>query len=475
MRKHDLQPTDDNIRSTFYNDSIGRNKDLVNFIKIINSINGSYSIALDSYWGSGKTFFVKQVKMILDAITEDSYCKVEGKKEILSKWGQISENLQIKKHVPIYYDAWQNDCDDDPIYSLIYQMTLDTENIKGLKDKINFNDVLNTAGKITGIVAGKLSEHLAGVNPNEIVEDLKKDDFLETLRARKDIDKRIEEYIDKLLPEGCDRLLIIIDELDRCNPEFAVKLLERIKHYFNNDKITFVFSVNLAELQHTIKHCYGVNFNAHRYLDRFFDLTIKLPKPDMDKVFPKNSIIKNAIEKLNIQMREIPKYSRLCSRIDGFSVKDNVELCCDTEDIPEEGCITENTNTVIKNIVIPYLLALIITDNKEYEAFFNGHGAEKFRTFLTEAEDDIINYIESVFVEEENSINTQIDEFYHHIIRDYSLDETEEDYKCFGYNYPIGKCIISGYEKRYLTRKIDEILQSMENWKILEEENNGQT
>ena len=67
MRKNDLQPTDDNIRSTFYNDSIGRNKDLVNFIKIIASIDESYSIALDSYWGSGKTFFVKQVKMILDA------------------------------------------------------------------------------------------------------------------------------------------------------------------------------------------------------------------------------------------------------------------------------------------------------------------------------------------------------------------------------------------------------------------------
>ena len=83
MKRHDLQPTDDNIRSTFYNDSIGRNEALVNFIRIIDSIDESYSIALDSYWGSGKTFFVKQVKMILDAITEDSYCKVEGKKEIL--------------------------------------------------------------------------------------------------------------------------------------------------------------------------------------------------------------------------------------------------------------------------------------------------------------------------------------------------------------------------------------------------------
>ena len=72
MKKHDLQPTDDNIRNTFIRDSIGRNKDLVNVIKIIDSIDESFSIALDSYWGSGKTFFVKQVKMILDTVTKES-------------------------------------------------------------------------------------------------------------------------------------------------------------------------------------------------------------------------------------------------------------------------------------------------------------------------------------------------------------------------------------------------------------------
>lgn len=310
MKKHDLQPTPDNIRNTFIRDSIGRNKDLVNFIKIIDSIDESFSIALDSYWGSGKTFFVKQIKMILDTITED---KAEGETAILSKWVQISNNVQLKKHVPIYYDAWANDCDDDPIYSLVYQMILDTENNKGLKDKISFSDVLSVAGKITGAIAG--------FDPNEIAESLKKKDFLETLRERKDIDKRIEKYIDKLLPEGCDRLLIIIDELDRCNPEFAVKLLERIKHYFNNDKVTFVFAVNLAELQITIRKYYGNEFNASRYLDRFFDLRVTLPPPNMEKFYSLigfgsnfgmigslDGIMRVVFRKNNMQMRDCIKY-----------------------------------------------------------------------------------------------------------------------------------------------------------------------
>ena len=285
MKKKDLQSTNDNIRMTFVNDSIGRNKEIVHFISIIDSIDESYSIALDSYWGSGKTFFVKQVKMILDTITEESYCEVEGGNSILSTWTSVSQDMKLKKHVPIYYDAWLNDCDDNPIFSLVYQMTIDTQEIKGLKEKINTDDILNAAGKITGYVAGRISDKMLGFNPNEIVESLKKTDFLETLRERKNINKSIEEYIDKLLPEGCDRLLIIIDELDRCNPKFAIKLLEQIKHYFNNERITFVFSVNLVELQHTVKQYYGKDFNASRYLDRFFDLRVSLPPPDINKFF----------------------------------------------------------------------------------------------------------------------------------------------------------------------------------------------
>lgn len=370
MKKHDLQPTDDNIRSTFYNDSIGRNKDLVNFIKIIDSIDESYSIALDSYWGSGKTFFVKQVKMILDTITENSYGKVNGQNIILSKWDIISQNLQIKKHVPIYYDAWANDCDEDPIYSLIYQMTLDTENIEGLKDQINFNDVLSIAGKITGAIAG--------FDPNDIADALKKGDFLDQLRERKDIYKRIKEYIDTLLPEGCDRLLIIVDELDRCNPEFAVKLLERIKHYFNNDKVTFVFSVNLAELQHTIKHHYGADFNASRYLDRLFELRVPLTKLNAELLL-KNAdystmdcidydIVIAVYYYFNMQIRDYLKYISVLKRY--------------VKPIPCGMSELNNTYEIIENVLLPFSWGLMMNDSQKYHAFISGKDNSELINFL---------------------------------------------------------------------------------------------
>ena len=442
MKKHDLQPTDDNIRSTFYNDSIGRNKDIVNFIKIIDSIDESYSIALNSYWGSGKTFFVKQVKMILDAVTEESYTKVEGDAAVLSKWVQISQNMQLKKHVPIYYDAWANDCDDDPIYSLVYQMILDTENNKGIKDKISLSDVLSVAGKITGAIAG--------FDPNDIADAFKKGDFLETLRERKDIDKRIEEYIDKLLPNGCDRLLIIVDELDRCNPEFAVKLLERIKHYFNNDRVTFVFAVNLAELQHTIKHHYGVNFNASRYLDRFFDLPIKLPAIDIDKfiesqdvyagIYDFDSSMKSVIKKYNLQLREILRYITVSKYIvanDAYFGSSQIR----------------NARNVIIHVIIPIVSALIITENKQYLEFVNGNDSSPLLEFYKDKDNvkNVIHYLSLLLSDNpivtletlENSLYEQdrlknlLNDFYNAL-----FNKTEE--------LKVGKCTIDNAERDYL-------------------------
>lgn len=60
------------------------------------------------------------------------------------------------------------------------------------------------------------------------------------------------------------RIIIFIDELDRCKPSYAVRLLEQIKHYMCDERITFILAVNTAQLQHTIRHFYGSEFDACR-------------------------------------------------------------------------------------------------------------------------------------------------------------------------------------------------------------------
>ena len=455
MKKHDLQPTDENIRSTFYKDSIGRNKDLVNFIKIIDSIDESFSIALDSYWGSGKTFFVKQVKMILDANNEFTYDSVEERDKVLEKWNQLLGNdiINTNYHIPIYYDAWANDNDNDPILSIVYQIIQTVGNHANIEEPKGLRSVFSLAGDIFELVKG--------FNPLEIAKKLKSENPLEEIMQTKSLKDRIDEFIESLIPERGERLIIIIDELDRCNPEFAVKLLERIKHYFNNDKVTFEFAVNIEELQHTIKKCYGQGFNAKRYLDRFFDLTIKLPKPDMDKYYSSNNIInstiKATVEHLDIQMREIPKYTRLCNKIEGFNVEKESDKNCNTYDVPEGWYVAPHMNEVILNIVIPYLLGLIITNEDSYNVFFSGNGAAEFIDFLLKGNEDVRDYIEDMFVEE-NPIDEVLQEFYNHIIHDYSNQANNADYENGKYSRQIGKVICTGNEQKYIIKIIDRII-----------------
>lgn len=450
MKKQDLQPTDDNIRSTFYEDSIGRNKELVNFIRIIDSINESYSIALDSYWGSGKTFFVKQVKMILDAKTEESYGEVEGKKQVVDTWNKISNNMQLKKHVPIYYDAWQNDCDDDPIYSLVYQIALDTANIKGLNDKISFSDIIAAAGKLTGAITG--------FDPNEIAASLKKTDFLEKMRSRKKIESRVKLFLNRLLPDDCDRLLIIIDELDRCNPEFAVKLLERIKHYFNNDRITFVFAVNLAELQHTVKNHYGTDFNASRYLDRFFDLPVKLPPVDIDSylesqgLYERNYVfdasMKAVIKKYNLQLREISRYISVSKYIvaneaysDSFTIR--------------------NARNVIIHVIVPIVSALIITENQQYLEFVNGKDNSPLLDFYSDQSnvENVSHYLNFLLPEKKgnplvdtSNISIRNQEYLKAQLKNFYNALFNKTGEC-----EVGVCLIDNNERRYF-KKIVSLL-----------------
>lgn len=304
MKAFDLLPTEENILMTLQEDLLERNKDIWYFVDLLDNIDNSCSIALDGRWGSGKTFFCKHVKLWLD-VNNDFIDKIEGKEEIKEVFRRRPKK-KIKPYVTVYYDAWINDNDVDPILSLIYTI------IKDADDKKNYGkntDVLKIAGEIVGLFTGR--------NANGLYEALQGEDILQKIREQKNEQDKIVEFLNSLLLERGERLVIFIDELDRCKPSFAVQLLERIKHYFSNDRITFVFATNLLELQHTIKRLYGEGFDANLYLDRFFDFRITLPKANISKFYNKlgldcqnvfEYVCKKIIRDYDFELREISKF-----------------------------------------------------------------------------------------------------------------------------------------------------------------------
>jgi hypothetical protein len=78
-------------------------------------------------------------------------------------------------------------------------------------------------------------------------------------------------------------LIFIIDELDRCRPDYAVSILEQIKHFFSVPNIVFVLSIDKQQLGNAIKGVYGSeNINAEEYLRRFIDIEYSIPEPEQD-------------------------------------------------------------------------------------------------------------------------------------------------------------------------------------------------
>jgi hypothetical protein len=214
-----------------------------------------------------------------------------------------------------------------------------------------------------------------------ILEKAKGEDFFAQIKDEQDIRALVRIFMDELIVERANRLVFFIDELDRCRPEYAIRLLERIKHYFDDEQIIFVFSVNLSQLQHTIKAYYGADFDATRYLDKFFDLRISLPVVNyqsyINKCFPfiatswySDITCIEVIKYFNFSLRETERYIRLCK-------------IAHNKNLPRDN---EKMHSVAQGYFIPIALGISLRDISAYERFINGENEKILLEIFPETE-----------------------------------------------------------------------------------------
>ena len=363
MRTYDLKPTYENLIATFRENTIDRNEDVFRFVDILNAVEGSCAIAVDGNWGSGKTFFVKQVKMVMDA--HNSFIQSDScmdRDEIISirKSFYKEADSSLDAQVCVYYDAWENDNDEDPIMSLVYTILQSVHSDYSFKER---NWLMLAASIIDAFSGGQWTQ---------ITQNLRSTSPLKALEEHQSLKAQVKNFLDEVLVEKGNRLVVFVDELDRCKPSYAVRLLERVKHYFDQDFITFVFSVNSSELQHTIKKHYGDGFDGSRYLDRFFDLRITLSPPNFEKYYKSinfgmdhtmlSLVCSTIIKAYHFELREIAKFAR--------SVK--VALPNAILDGKDHHFPDDRAATFSLIYVAPIILALKIHNIQRYNDFVNG-------------------------------------------------------------------------------------------------------
>ena len=254
-------PNDD----PFKNDLLDRKDSAEVLTRLVGLIEGPCTLAVDASWGNGKTTFLRI-------------------------W---SEHLRKQGFHVVKFNAWETDFSGDPFAALSTELTTALKKFTNGHLAKKIATMKKLATKLIKLTAPSVVTTGIGLIPcigslwASIAGKLVKDGIDAHEKAQMTVKKfktALQEMAKTLWEASKKRsLIIVIDELDRCRPSYAVELLEVAKHLFSVDHIVFVLAVNRSELAHSINALYGDKFDAQGYLRRFFDLDFRLPDPARDR------------------------------------------------------------------------------------------------------------------------------------------------------------------------------------------------
>lgn len=246
-------------------------------IDLLKNENSLFPMSINGAWGTGKTEFCKKTVHLINQEHKDLF-------------------------VAEYFDAFFEDRYNDPLASILSKLylTFDSEEQKQKTIRTILKVVATTAGQkfieYFYPQVGKIAEDVQSA-----IKQIKEQTAKEAFEARANLEKDLNELRDQIKEVAGDKTFVLfIDELDRCRPDYALHLLEVVKHVFNMHELKIVFVINSEQLVEIIKHSYGNNEQvAKRYLDKFFQLQIKLPNVTLSSF---KEEVHNSIMYLNMEL-----------------------------------------------------------------------------------------------------------------------------------------------------------------------------
>jgi len=269
-----------------YTDGFAHHKDLLDRTEqgkhlshLVETLDDPTTIAVDGAWGAGKSHFLK--------------C-----------W--VGEHLKNRTDTEaLYFDAFQRDYLNDPLIALTGALTErlhDSNSQTPAPKRQKMGETLRKYAPLVGRTALRIGVSTAiaaatgvFVTPNSSTENVSEagaetltdqtDDLINTFWQSQDGKRAAMKAFRDALEEFTEpdqdgkptrRLVIVVDELDRCRPDFALNLLEIIKHFFDVNGVTFVLGTNLRAMQNHVIARYGAGIDAALYLQKFVSFSMRL-------------------------------------------------------------------------------------------------------------------------------------------------------------------------------------------------------
>ena len=255
-------------------DKIGRGEIVDKICGLVGALRKDKNIclAINGAWGSGKSFVL----------------------------GLIEEKLSEKQeYIIIKYDAWENSFYPDPLIAILYCI-LDSlksnsefkylQRNKVLKKYVKKHfvqkidesidkmvDEFYKVGGWAGIAAyaierikSIIKETKTSILDNKLFNDFKS--YQKLLQEFNSVANKLTEYEKEVGKQT--KLIILVDEIDRCLPDEQLKILERLHHLFDVKNCTVIVTMNQACVAKTVKTIYGID--GYEYLRKFFNFTFRL-------------------------------------------------------------------------------------------------------------------------------------------------------------------------------------------------------
>ena len=279
-------------------DLLNREEFVENVIKIVNQLSDikrGCCFAIEGGWGVGKTFVIE---------------KIEDRLKVF-----LSEETNSDRYFVFHYNCWQHDYYEEPAVAIISAMLAsireDEVLVNGEAERIikaGYEFVGEELKKIAGLyIENKIASNLIScaehIKNNKKINQKAENEFDEMFNFSQTIEK-VRKKLQEIAEERT--IVLFVDELDRCIPQYAIKVLERLHHIFYGlDNVVVVMAIDRKQLEHSVEEMFGArkdesSIDIERYLKKFIDFSMVLDNGTINesyrekyKIYFDNFVIEN--------------------------------------------------------------------------------------------------------------------------------------------------------------------------------------
>jgi len=285
---------------TYKIDALGYGDFSNRLCEVLLNANMPAAITISGRWGAGKTSMLRYVMGALGGEPSTSLSilgtKSNGNAETFKLSTDVKEfdDNDLKQIWTVWFNPWQYQNEENPVIPLLHEIRNQIKGSEKFKQWLTDKDANLDAIEAGFYTLGSLIDDTINLSLGRKVASSGSQFFAQMEKRDENRSQKrftnagnaqlfyleFEKAISQIVKED-GRLIIFIDDLDRCSNETVFSLLESIKLYLSCRQCIFVFGLDRVHIESALQQAAGYNMDeARQYIEKLFQANFYLPRPD---------------------------------------------------------------------------------------------------------------------------------------------------------------------------------------------------